>query len=77
METFWQHFATRESAILEILQRRKRYSVIGKTVSAESPPGLDFYFIQTAGQLDEFYKVQGLSKNTPATAGGPEAAPGA
>lgn len=76
-ETFWQHFATRESAILEIWQRRKRYSLIGETISAAAPPGLDFYYIQSARQLDEFYEAQGLSKNAIAATGGPEMAHGA
>ncbi len=77
METFWQHFATRESAILEIWQRRKRYSMIGEAVSAAARPGLDFYYIQTTRQLDEFYEVQGLSKDPRVTTGGRETASGA
>ncbi len=63
-----------EAAILEIWQRLKQYSVIGEIVSAAAPPGLDFCYIQTARQLDEFYEAQGLSKDAPATAGGPERA---
>lgn len=77
VETFWQHFATRESAILEIWQRRERYSMIGETVSAAAPPGLDFYYIRTAGQLDEFYEAQGLSKGAQVPTGGPETVQGA
>ncbi len=56
---------------------RNLYSMIGETVSAAAPPGLDFYYIRTARQLDEFYEAQGLSKDAPATAGGPETAHGA
>lgn len=76
-ETFWQNFATRESALLEILQKRKRYSTIAETVSKMAPPDLDFYHIQTARQLDEFYEAQGLSRYTPETSGDSKTARGA
>ncbi len=56
---------------------RKRYSVLGETVSAAAPPDLDFYYIQTARQLDEFYEAQGLSRDARTSAGGRETAPGA
>ena len=76
VETFRQHFASRESAILEIWQRRKRYSMVAENVSAAAPPDLDFYFIRSARELDDFYDAQGLRVDLQTTGSGHETAPG-
>ena len=77
VETFWQQFVTRESAIFEIWERRKRHLVVGETVSAAVPPGLDFYYIRTTCPLDEFCDVQELSKDARTHPDGRESARGA
>lgn len=62
-ETFRQHFTTRESAILEAWQRRKRYSGIFESVSPQVPPGIDLYHIRTPRELNQFYEIHGLPKD--------------
>ncbi len=76
VETFRQHFASRDSAILENWQRRGRYSQIGETAVAAAPPGLDFYEIRSARELDDFYDAQGLSMDLQITGPGHKTAPG-
>ena len=60
VETFRQHFASRDSAIVEIWNLRKRYSRIGETISLAARSGVNFCYIQSARQLDRFYDMHGL-----------------
>ncbi|HAL48658.1 MAG: hypothetical protein FI707_07250 [SAR202 cluster bacterium] len=66
-ETFRQHFTSRESAIWEAWQRRKRYGRIYETVSGQIPPGVDLYRIRTPRELDRFYQFHDLSRKAPLT----------
>ena len=59
-ESFWQHFFSRESAILEIFHKRQRYSTIFDQTYSEAPAGINFYRIQTVKQLEEFYCLHSL-----------------
>ncbi len=61
-ETFRQHLTTRESAIWEAWQRRKRYRRIYERTSPHVPSGVDLFYIRTPRELDEFYKVHDLSR---------------
>jgi adenylate kinase family enzyme len=70
-ETFRQHLASRDSAILEMWQKRKRYSRIMETTAPHIPPGVSTYHITTPCQLEEFYKTQGLSRNPSLTTTSP------
>ena len=64
-ETFRQHFTSRQSAILEVWQRRKRYSRIYETISRHIPPGVDLFYLRTPRELDQFYEFHDLSRNPP------------
>ena len=64
-ETFRQHFTSRESAILEAWQRRKKYSRIYENISRDIPPGVDLFYIRTPRELDQFYEFHDLSSNPP------------
>ncbi|MDA1257995.1 MAG: hypothetical protein O3C10_09175 [Chloroflexi bacterium] len=61
-ETFRQLFLSRDSAVLEMWQRRKRYARIGETISAGAAPGVDLFYVRSAGELDRFYELQGLRR---------------
>jgi len=61
-ETFWQHFFTRESAIYEVLTRRKRYASVFDRTFDEAPAGINFHRIRSVKQLDEFYELHGLER---------------
>ena len=62
-ETFRQNFASRESAICELWQRRKRYFRFDETIAGYARPGVDFFVVRSAGELDRFYELQGLSRD--------------
>ncbi len=62
-ETFRQNFASRESAICELWQRRKRYHRFDETIAGYARPGVDFFVVRSASQLDRFYGLQGLSRD--------------
>jgi len=59
-----QHFFSRESAIFEIFQKRKRYSTIFDQTFLEAPAGINFYRIQTANELEEFYGLHSLARES-------------
>ena len=63
-ETFWQHFFTRESAILEVIQKRWRYATVLDRTIGEAPAGINFYRIRSANELDEFYRLHVLVRDT-------------
>ena len=67
-ETFWQHFFTRESAILEVIQKRWRYATVFDRTIGEAPAGINFYRIRSANELDEFYRLHVLVRDTCPTA---------
>lgn len=61
-ETFRQNFASRDSAILEMWQQRKRYRRFSETISGLARSGVDFYHIRSGRELEGFYQIQGLSR---------------
>ena len=61
-ESFRQHLTTRESAIWEAWQRRKRYRRIYERTSPHVPPGVDLFYIRTPRELDRFYDIHGLTR---------------
>ncbi len=62
-ETFRQHFLTRDSAILEMWQGRHRHRRLSETMASFARPGVDFFEIRSARELEQFYKIQGLSRD--------------
>jgi adenylate kinase family enzyme len=62
-ETFRQNFASRDSAVLDMWQKRKRYRRFEETISGYSRPGVDFFVVRFASELDLFYELQGLSRD--------------
>ena len=59
-ETWRMTFASRESILLEIIGKRKRYASYGKTIARDVPPGADFLLVRGVRQLDEFYRKHSL-----------------
>ena len=64
-ESWRMTFASRESILLEIVGKRKRYASAGATIAGETPAGTKFVLISGAGELDEFYRVHGLERGAP------------
>jgi adenylate kinase family enzyme len=62
-ETFKQHLASRESAILEAWNKRKSYGRIYETLSPDIPSVADVFYIRTTRQLNQFYEAHGLSRS--------------
>lgn len=63
VETFRQHLFSKESAILEMWQKRDRYRRISETISKVAREGVDFYVIRSSRELDNFYRLHGLSRD--------------
>ena len=63
VETFRQHLLSRNSAILEMWQKRERYRRISVTTSMAARDGIDFYIIRSARELDRFYELHRLSRD--------------
>lgn len=62
VETFRQHLLSRNSAILEMWQKRDRYRRLSESVSRSAREGIDFYLLRSAAELDRFYDLQGLTR---------------
>ncbi len=62
VETFRQHLLTRDSAIYEMWQKRHRYRKLAESISTVAREGVDFYLIRTARELDNFYRLHGLTR---------------
>ncbi len=63
VETLHQHLFTRNSAILEMWQKRARYNRLADTTSMAARDGIDFYVIHTIKELDRFYELHGLVRD--------------
>lgn len=63
VETFRQHLFSKESAILEMWQKRDRYRRISETISKVAREGVDFYVIRSSRELNNFYRLHGLSRD--------------
>ena len=50
--------------------------MITENVSAAAPPDLDFYFIRSARELDDFYDAQGLIMDIQTSGSDHKTAPG-
>lgn len=61
-ETWRMTFASRESILLEIIGKRKRYSSAGETIGRDTPTGTNFVLIRSAHELDDFYRAHGLRR---------------
>lgn len=64
VESFRQHLFSRQSAILEMWQKRASYSRLTETTSMVARDGTDFYVIRSVKELDRFYRLHGLSKES-------------
>jgi adenylate kinase family enzyme len=62
VETFRQHLLSRDSAILEMWQKRGQYSHYAHRVSMAARSGVDLYVISSAAELDRFYELHGLTR---------------
>ncbi len=61
-ETLSQHLFTRNSAIYEMWQKRHQYRRISESISRVARPGVNFYLISSANQLNRFYRFHGLKR---------------
>ena len=61
-ETFRQQLFSKNSAILEMWQKRHRYRRLAEDMSAAARPTIDFYLIRSGAELNRFYEVQGLTR---------------
>lgn len=61
-ETFRQQLLSKDSAILEMWQKRHRYRRLAEDMAAAARPDVDLYLIRSAKELERFYQVQGLKK---------------
>lgn len=63
VETFRQQLFSKDSAILEMWQKRARYRRLADTISMSAREGIDFYVIHTVKELDRFYRLHGLTRD--------------
>ena len=63
VETFRTHLLSRDSAILEMWQKRYRYRKISETIARQARPDVDLYVIRSGKELNRFYKIHGLERN--------------
>lgn len=59
-ESWRLSFASRDSILLEIWQKRQRFRQMGETIRAELRPGTKLHVLRSARQLDDFYGTHGL-----------------
>ena len=62
VETFRQHLLSRDSAILEMWQKRRKIDLYAHRISMAARSGVDFYVIRSAAELDRFYELHGLTR---------------
>ncbi len=62
VETFRQHLLTKDSAILEMWQKRRGYRRLWQRFAEAARKGSDFYLITSGKELERFYRLHGLSR---------------
>ena len=62
-ETWRMTFLSRESILLEIIGKRKRYANAGKIIARDTPPGTNFALIRGVRELDDFYRMHGFERS--------------
>jgi len=61
-ETWRMTFASRESILLEIIAKRRRYADTERVVAGDAPSATNIVRIQGGRELGEFYRVHGLER---------------
>ena len=62
-ETWRMTFASRDSILLEIIGKRKRYGNTGEIIARDTPPGTNFVLIRGVRELDDFYRMHSLERS--------------
>jgi len=69
-ETLWNgnreswrlSFASRETILIEMLQKRERYAGYGETIPLEAPSGTTVIVLRSSAELDNFYETYCLER---------------
>ena len=61
-ESLRMTFLSRDSILLEIIGKRKRYATYRHTIPRDTPPGTNVIIIKGTRQLNAFYKAHGLER---------------
>lgn len=62
-ESWRLSFASKNSILLEIWQKRRRFRNMGETIRAELKPGTSLHVLRSTRQLNEFYDAHGLTRD--------------